>query len=190
MPQAFRDPASLLTGSREHRGAFWEDNTDVLPDFVDRMQYLDQVTYMADDVLPKVDRASMAVSLEARVPLLDHRVVELAWSLPEDHKLRDGKTKWILRQVLYRYVPSELIERPKMGFGIPIDRWLRGPLKEWAASLLDPKRLREEGYFRPEPVAKLWEEHQAGRRNWQHQLWDVLMFQAWLEAWQQTPCAS
>jgi asparagine synthase (glutamine-hydrolysing) len=149
---------------------------------IERMMFTDAQTYLPDDIMVKVDRATMAVSLESRAPFLDHRVAELAWRLPLALKVRDGVGKRVLREVLHRHVPRELVERPKMGFGVPIDRWLRGPLREWAASLLAPERLRREGFLRPGPVTDKWVEHQSGRRNWQYHLWDVLMFQAWLEA--------
>ena len=150
---------------------------------VERMQLMDLRSYLPGDILTKLDRASMAFSLEARVPLLDHRVVEHAWSLPADLKIRSGETKWILRRVLERYLPRTLFERPKMGFAVPIDRWLRGPLLDWAADLLDPRSLAEDDLFNVELVRQRWEEHQAGTRNWQYSLWIVLMAQAWRRRW-------
>jgi asparagine synthase (glutamine-hydrolysing) len=152
-------------------------------DFIRQMQFLDLTNYLPDDILTKVDRASMAVALEARVPLLDHRVVELAWRLPPDFKYRNGHGKWILRKILDRYIPPKLFERPKMGFGIPIDSWLRGPLRNWAADLLSADRLKREGFLNSESVGLKWQEHLSGKRNWQYLLWDVLVWEAWLERW-------
>lgn len=179
---SFWDPASVVLGASEPPTALtdhgqWAD----VSDFTQRMMFLDLVSYLPDDILAKVDRASMAESLEARVPLLDHRVAEFAWTLPLEMNIRGGQGKWPLRQVLYKYVPVELIERPKMGFGVPIDVWLRGPLREWAENLMEESRLQNEGFFDPCAVRAKWNEHLAGSRNWAAQLWTVLMFQAWLE---------
>ena len=180
----WKNPAQLVPGSVEPLTLLTDLGQQAdLPNFEHRMMYLDMVTYLPDDILAKVDRAAMAVSLETRVPLLDHRVVEFAWTLPLDMKIRHGQGKWLLRQVLYRHVPQSLMERPKMGFGVPIDHWLRGPLKPWAEALIEPGRLTREGVFDPAPIQRKWAEHQSGSRNWSYYLWDVLMFQSWLEEW-------
>lgn len=156
-----------------------------MPTLAEYMMLEDACHYMPDDNLVKVDRASMACSLETRVPLIDHHLFEFAWSLPLDYKIKGGKGKHLLRQVLYRHVPEALIERPKMGFGVPVGDWLKGPLREWAESLLDPERLKAEGYLNPDPITKKWSEHLAGSRNWTGHLWSVLMFQAWLDTQKQ-----
>lgn len=183
-----RNPESVVVDGYEDRAGsgLWaahEMHLLLRTDFSERMMFNDQVSYLSDDILCKVDRAAMAASLETRVPFLDHRITEFAWQLPLNMKIRDGQGKWLLRQVLYRYVPKSLIERPKQGFGVPIDVWLRGPLRDWAESLLEESRLRREGYFDPKPIRRKWEEHLSGRRNWQYWLWNVLMFQAWQERW-------
>ncbi|HEY2323564.1 MAG TPA: asparagine synthase (glutamine-hydrolyzing) [Thermoanaerobaculia bacterium] len=153
-----------------------------LLDPVERMMYFDQISYLPDDILTKVDRASMAVSLESREPLLDYRLVEFAWRLPPSMKVRHGKGKLLLRRILGRYIPDSLIDRPKMGFGIPLGAWLRGPLREWAEALLDPATIRKHGLLDPAPIRAKWEEHLAGRNDWNFYLWGVLMLQSWLEA--------
>jgi len=167
-----REPESQLTEmmARSSTRCFEED-----------MMFWDFLTYLPGDILVKVDRAAMAVALETRVPMLDHRVIEFAWSLPFNLRVRNGTGKWLLKELLSRYVPRDLTDRPKTGFGIPIDSWLRGPLRDWAESLLDESRLRREGFLRPGPIREKWLEHLSGRRNWAYLLWDVIIFQSWLE---------
>jgi asparagine synthase (glutamine-hydrolysing) len=157
------------------------DRWPEIDDSAARMMALDTLSYLPDDILVKVDRAAMAVSLETRAPFLDKDVVEFAWQLPMNFKLRNGQGKWILRQLLYKHVPQKLVERPKMGFSIPLDDWLRGPLREWAEPLLDENRLISEGYIQPEPVRRAWQQHQQGKANFGYRLWSVLMFQSWLD---------
>lgn len=171
----------VLYGDEPSDGFDSGDSAAGIIGYFEAMMLSDTLNYLPDDILVKVDRAAMGVSLETRVPLLDHRVVEFAWRLPLHMKVRNGQGKWILRHVLYKYLPKELIERPKMGFGAPIESWLRGPLRDWAESLLDESRLRNEGFFNPDLIRQKWVEHLSGLRNWQYHLWDVLMFQAWLE---------
>jgi asparagine synthase (glutamine-hydrolysing) len=174
------DPVDLMPDITEPSDAGLDAS---LPGLVERMQLADTTTYLPDDILTKVDRASMAFALEARVPLIDHRVVEFAWRLPRDTKIRGGVSKWLLRQVLYRHVPRELIERPKMGFSIPLADWLRGPLRDWAESLLSEKRLREAGLLDVQRVRRCWQEHLSGKHSHEHRLWNVLMLEAWRERW-------
>jgi len=149
----------------------------------EQMLWFDLVRYLPDDILVKLDRAAMAVSLETRVPFLDRRVLDLAWSLPLDVKLRGGQTKWLLRQVLGRHVPAVLVERPKMGFGLPIGSWLRGGLSPWAEHLLDERRLQAQGLLDPTPIRRAWELHRSGRRDLGYELWDVLVLQSWIDRW-------
>jgi asparagine synthase (glutamine-hydrolysing) len=183
MVSQWKSPGSVVVGGHESPDPLGtEAARRVAPNFFERMMLLDTTSYLPDDILAKVDRASMGVSLEARAPLLDHRVIEWAWRLPLRFKVRDGQGKWILRQVLHRYVPKALVERPKMGFAVPIGPWLRTELREWAEHLLAPSRLRDEGFFDPARVREVWAAHQSGERNAEHPLWVVLMFQAWLES--------
>ena len=178
------DPSRVVLAGQESRGVLWQqDRLSQLDGAAEWMQYADTLTYLPDDILHKVDRASMAVSLEARVPLLDHRVVEMAWGLPMRCKIRDGQSKWLLRQVLYEYVPSALIDRPKMGFGVPLEHWLRGPLRDWAESLLEPFALGVDGLLNVDLIRERWREHLSARRNWHYPLWNVLMLQAWRQRW-------
>lgn len=183
MLSLWRDPQSVVVGAAEPPS----QATGHAPSLhglgvIERMMALDMLGYLPDDILVKVDRAAMAISLETRVPYLDHHVAEFAWQLPFEFKIRDGQTKWILRKLLDRYIPRRLIERPKMGFGIPLGTWLRGPLRDWAEALLDERRLRDEGYFRPERIRRMWEAHLHGSVDEQYRLWGVMMFQSWLEA--------
>ena len=174
------DPAGVVIGGKE---TIWpvadEELALLLPDTIERMQYYDTLGYLPGDILAKVDRASMAVSLEVRAPLLDHRVAEFAWSLPMDLKIRKGQAKWVLRQVLYRHVPASLVDRPKAGFSVPVGDWLRTDLRDWAEDLLDEGKLREAGFFYPAPIRRLWQDHLTGVRNGQYALWSILMFEAW-----------
>jgi asparagine synthase (glutamine-hydrolysing) len=175
------DPGSMVLGSKEPNTILSQrDRWPTHMSGAEFMLYLDTMTYLPDDILTKVDRASMGASLENRVPFLDPQVAELAWRMPFDLKVRDGTGKWLLRQLLYRYVPQSIVDRPKMGFGIPLGAWLRDPLRDWAEDLLSPTRLRSEGYLAAEPIARMWDEHQSGRCDREYELWDVLMFQAWM----------
>jgi len=184
----WEEPAAMVLGATEPPTALSEPYSSTGPsDFTEQMMYLDMISYLPDDILVKVDRASMGVSLEARVPLLDHRLVEFVWKLPLSRKIRGGEGKWLLRQVLYKYVPRELIDRPKMGFGVPIDSWLRGPLRDWAETYLAQDRLMQEGFLSPQPIRDKWSEHLSGKRDWQYYLWDVLMFETWLEEQKKAP---
>ncbi|MBX9804868.1 MAG: asparagine synthase (glutamine-hydrolyzing) [Alphaproteobacteria bacterium] len=175
----WNNPTDLVPGAKDQLSSLWiSDSTSSKNSFIEEMQYLDSVTYLPDDILSKVDYASMAVSLESRVPLLDHRVVELSWKIPLELKLKHPQGKWILRQVLKKYVPESLTERPKMGFGVPIDQWLRGALRPWAEELLSEASLSDSG-LNSIPIRHRWAEHVSGTRNWQYSLWSILMFQAW-----------
>jgi asparagine synthase (glutamine-hydrolysing) len=173
-----------MPGSVEPVDPVWTGAVaDAVPGFIDRMALIDLLTYLPDDILTKLDRATMAVGLEGRCPILDHRVVEFALKLPRACKSIGARTKILLKQVLARHVPRTLFEREKQGFEAPIALWLRGPLKGWAEDLLDPRAMRADGFFNPEPIQRKWREHQSGRRNWQYALWNVLMFQEWKRRW-------
>jgi asparagine synthase (glutamine-hydrolysing) len=182
MMSGWENPEAIVLNSREPSTVI-NNPPDWLQqlDFTNQMMYADAMTYLTDDVLAKVDRAAMGVSLESRVPFLDRRVVEFAWKLPLSMKVRDGQGKWLLRQVLYQYVPQALIDRPKMGFGVPIDLWLRHELRDWAEALLDEARLEREGFFNVRAVRQQWAEHLSGEFDRCYSLWHILMFQAWLE---------
>ncbi len=184
LTSTWKEPTALVLGGAEPLTQIndperWAD----APTIADRMMAIDMQNCLPDDMLVKVDRAAMANSLETRVPFVDHRVCEFAWRVPLSMKIRDGQGTWLLRQLLYRYVPKSMIERPKMGFGVPIDTWLRGPLRDWAGDLLSGDRIRRDGYFDERLVRQRWDEHQSGRRSWHHHLWTVLMFQAWHDRW-------
>ncbi len=180
----WEDADRLVIGSRA-QATTTPDPSDwpALSGITEQMLWLDVTGYLPDDILTKLDRAAMATGLETRVPFLDRAVFELAWQLPMDLKLRDGVTKWALRQVLYRHVPASLVDRPKMGFGLPIASWLRGSLRPWAEELLGERRLRAQGLLEPEPIRKAWSAHLSGRRDLAYELWDVLMLEAWLDRW-------
>ncbi len=189
LPEVYRsllsiwtEPEKLVLGTTEPPSAYTPGVVqEVFSDYFEQMMLLDLLCYLPDDILAKVDRASMAVSLEMRAPLLDYRIVEFSLQLPIRFKLRDGERKWLMRRVLDRYVPKELIDRPKQGFSVPVGSWLRKELKDWAAALIEPGRLKREGFLDPALIQSAWNEHQSGRRNRSHHLWSVLMFQLWLE---------
>lgn len=179
------DPYGILQASTEKAGPWWQSK-NFIPNITDplmRMQLLDALVYLPDDVMTKVDRASMATSLESREPLLDHRLIAFASHLPAHMKVRHGQGKWLLRQVLYQYVPTSLIDRPKAGFGVPIGQWLRGPLRDWAEDLLSTKALAVDGIFQAAPIREKWQQHLSGQINWEFLLWDILMFQSWRRRW-------
>jgi len=174
------DPAALTRGIGEHAAEFSDAGEG--RSFAEQMQMFDTATYLPDDILQKVDRASMAVSLEVRPPLLDHRVVAFAWRLPRHLRMRGGESKWLLRRVLQRYVPPALTDRPKMGFGVPLAAWLRGPLRDWVEDLLDPASLGG-GLFDATAMRELWRQHLSGEANWAYALWTILMYEAWRRRW-------
>ncbi len=176
----WKEPESIVINGNEPPNDLKTASWNSWMSCAEKMMAWDTLTYLPDDILAKVDRASMAVSLEVRAPILDHRVVEYAWRLPIEMRIQNGKTKWILRKILYKHVPKELIERPKMGFGLPIGEWIRGPLRGWTESLLNLERLKNEDYFYPEPILEKWNEHLSGKKSWTNLLWNILMFEIWL----------
>jgi len=171
-------PDDLVVGGKEFATAYSAGSSDI--DVMRHMARTDTMTYLPDDILTKVDRASMSAGLEARVPLLDHRMVEFAATLPTHMKIRHGQGKYLLRKLLEKYIPASLFDRPNKGFGIPLEQWLRTDLRDWCEAMLDTRRIRNEGYLNPNKVRTMWTEFLGGRPHWQYQLWDVLMFQAWL----------
>ena len=183
----WEDPARLAidadTDGMQHSTTIDHTAPANLTDIVSQMQFLDTLSYLPDNNLTKVDRASMGVSLEVRVPILDHRIVEFAWTLPAHMKIRHGQGKWLLRRLLYKHVPRELVERPKQGFGAPLSGWLHGPLREWAEELLSDRALQRSGVFDAPRVRQKWTEHLSGKADWKRPLWNVLMFQAWHRQW-------
>jgi asparagine synthase (glutamine-hydrolysing) len=181
---AVDEPCALVIDAHEPQTVFTDPaQRPALTEYAERMMYFDSLTYLPENILAKVDRASMAVSLESRVPFLDHRLVEFAWQLPLEAKIHAGQGKRLLRQIFTRYLPGELAERPKQGFAIPLSEWLRGPLRDWAEALLDERRLVAEGFLHAAPIRRKWQEHLSGSRNWGNLIWNVLMFQAWHERW-------
>lgn len=182
MMSHFKNPTDVVLNSNEPVTNLTNDNLfKEIRNYKEKMMYKDMVSYLPDDILVKVDRASMAVSLEARVPLLDHRIVELAINTPMEYKVKDNKGKWALRQVLNKYVPEKLVDRPKKGFGVPLGKWLREDLKDWAGDLLNEEKIKRERYFDSEVISKMWKEHIEGKRDWKYQLWDILMFESWID---------
>ncbi len=179
----WKQPEQVVIGGHERATSITDRaGWPHVADFTHRMMHLDMENYLPGDILTKVDRAAMGVSLEGRIPLLDADLIEFAWGIPFSMKVREGRGKWLMRETLYRHVPKPLIDRPKRGFGVPLEHWLRADLRDWAEDLLSEERLKREGYFHPAPIRQKWREHLQGTRNWNFYLWDVLMFQAWLES--------
>jgi len=175
----WKSPQSIIQGDVRQESVSYNELVNKMECLYERMMYMDTMSYLPDDILTKVDRAAMSVSLETRVPLLDHQLVEWVWGLPFHYKVRDGRTKYLLRKVLYRHVPQKLIDRPKMGFGVPLGEWLRGPLREWAEELLSVEKLQKGGLLGADPIRAIWKEHQRRNGDWHYYLWDILMFQSW-----------